>query len=153
MLLKRIKKFFAGFVYAGRGISHAVSTQRNMRVHIAVAFLTVLLAKAARVGRPGFAAIFICFGLVMALEVVNTALEEFINGVYPEYNETAKVVKDLAAGAVLVAAVASVCVAAVLMSQPGCIENLAERFGTDFRFNMFLVGNAIVLIAFVFGWD
>ena len=152
MLLKRIKKFFAGFVYAGRGIVHAISTQRNMRVHIAVAVLTAILAKAARVGRLGFAAIFICFGLVIALEMVNTALEEFVNGVYPEYNETAKVVKDVAAGAVLVAAIASVCVAVVLMTQPGCVENLAERFRTV-RFNLLLLGKVTIVAAFAFGWD
>jgi diacylglycerol kinase len=93
------------FRNAWRGLLLAIQTQRNMKIHL-VAVLIVLIAGiyfSFTVTEWGL--VILSIGLVMGLEVVNTSIEELVNFVSPEKRNEAKRIKDLAAGAVLVAAI------------------------------------------------
>ena len=101
------------FVYAARGFAYAVRTQRNMRVHLGAAFYVVLAGFVTGLSAAEWAAVLLCIGLVVALELVNTAIEYTCDSITKEYAQPVKHAKDCAAGAVLCA---SAIVAAV-----GCI--------------------------------
>ena len=101
------------FVYAARGFAYAVRTQRNMRFHLCAAFYVVLAGLVTDLSASEWAAVLLCIGLVLALELVNTAIEYTCDSITKEYAEPVKRAKDCAAGAVLCAAA----VAAVV----GCI--------------------------------
>ena len=101
------------FVYAARGFAYAVRTQRNMRVHLGAAFYVVLAGFVTDLSAAEWAAVLLCIGLVLALELVNTAIEKTCDSITKEYAEPIKRAKDCAAGAVLCASA----VAAVV----GCI--------------------------------
>ncbi|WP_172135550.1 diacylglycerol kinase family protein [Adlercreutzia sp. ZJ473] len=105
---------FRAFSCAWEGIAYAFTSQRNLKIHSAFAVLAVALGFALRISEAGWLSVVVCIALVMALEVVNTAVESVVDLVSPEWNELAKRAKDCAAGAVYLAAGASLVVAAIV---------------------------------------
>lgn len=102
------------FSCAWAGIIYAFSTQRNLKIHLAFALAAVVLGLAFGIAAGEWLAIVLCIAVVMALEVLNTAVESVVDLVSPEWNELAKRAKDCAAGAVYLAAFGSVAVAAIV---------------------------------------
>lgn len=99
------------FKYALRGLRYAISNERNMRIHIVVALLLANFSYLYGLSANQFAILFLCFGLVMMAEMVNTAIEALVNLKAPAYDNLARIAKDVAAGAVFVCAVMTIIVA------------------------------------------
>lgn len=109
----------ASFKYAWLGVRYAFLTQRNFRIHTVMGALALFLGAFLRVSTIEMSAIALTAALVMALELINTAIESVVDlTVKRTYNELAKVAKDCAAGAVLVAAVAALLVASFILLPP-----------------------------------
>jgi diacylglycerol kinase (ATP) len=107
---------FVSFKYAWAGISYSFNTQRNFRIHCFMGSLAITLG--ASLGLPGVEMAVICItsGLVLTLELLNTAIESVVDlTVQKNYHELAKIAKDCAAGAVMISALASLLVAAWLI--------------------------------------
>ena len=102
------------FSCAGDGLVFAVRTQRNMKIHLAVAAVAVILGVLLRIDVASWIAIVLCIAAVFAAECFNTALESVVDLVSPGYHELARRAKDCAAAAVLVFALAAVAVAALV---------------------------------------
>ncbi|NJL03232.1 MAG: diacylglycerol kinase family protein [Spirulinaceae cyanobacterium RM2_2_10] len=110
---------FRSFQYAWAGVRYAFVTQRNFRIHTVIASLAISLCLALQIGTTKTAVVGLTCALVMALELLNTALESVVDlTVRNSYHELAKIAKDCAAGAVLVAAIASIFVAGLLLVPP-----------------------------------
>lgn len=101
------------FACAWQGVKNAFS-ERNMRIHLCFAIAAVVLGFALRIDAASWLAVTLCICLVFSLEVLNTALEALVDLVSPEYHELAKRVKDCSAGAVLICAIGSLVVAAII---------------------------------------
>ena len=101
-----IKKRLKSFTYAGKGIKSFVCREHNVWIHMAVFFFEI--------HRIEWIAIIICIGVVIAAEAFNTAIEKLVNLTSPEWNPIAGEVKDIAAGAVLICAVAAAIVGLVI---------------------------------------
>ena len=107
---------FVSFKYAWAGIRYGFMTQRNFRIHTLVTFLAISLSCLLKVELLGIAVITLTCALVMVLELLNTALESVVDlTVGKSYHELAKIAKDCAAGAVMLAAMAAVIVAGCIM--------------------------------------
>ncbi len=100
----------AAFDYAFAGILYATRTQRNMRIHLVAASLALFAALELRLERAYVALVVISIVLVISLELVNTAIEAVVDLMTVAHHPLAKIAKDAAAGAVLVAAMGSVIV-------------------------------------------
>ncbi|MEM7724759.1 MAG: diacylglycerol kinase [Cyanobacteria bacterium P01_A01_bin.45] len=110
---------FVSFRYAWAGITYAFRSQRNFRIHVTVCALAVALALFLHLSSVEIAIIGITSGLVLALELLNTALESLVDlTVKQTYHELAKVAKDCAAGAVLISALVALFVAVTLIAPP-----------------------------------
>jgi diacylglycerol kinase (ATP) len=95
------------FKYAWAGLSYAFITQRNFRIHTVIGTLAISLGVFLHLSAVEIAVICLTSGLVMALELLNTAIESVVDlTVKQTYHELAKIAKDCAAGAVLVSAIA-----------------------------------------------
>lgn len=101
-------KFIAGFGYAFNGLWYTLRTQRNMRVHLSIALLALLVGLFLRISPVEFAIVFLTIVAVFAAEMFNTVLELCVDLASPEYSPLAKAAKDVAAGAVLFSAIISV---------------------------------------------
>ncbi len=99
------------FKFAFRGLKFAISNERNMRIHIVVAILVAAFSFLYGLEATQYAVVFLCFGLVIACEMFNTAIEALVNLESPTYDNLARIAKDVAAGAVLVSAIITIVVA------------------------------------------
>ena len=116
---KVASNLFVSFKYAWAGISYSFQTQRNFRIHVSVCALAIALSVFLHLQAVEIAVIGVTSGLVLALELLNTAIESLVDlTVKQTYHELAKIAKDCAAGAVLVSALVAVLVAGTLLLPP-----------------------------------
>ena len=125
-------KFFKSFRYAASGIIRCIKTQRNLRFHIGAAGAVAIVAILCSVSIAEELALLLTVGGVIALECVNTAIENAVNlAAKTKPSELAKAAKDCAAGAVLLFCIAAACVAAVVFGRRilyilGCFAEYPE---------------------------
>jgi diacylglycerol kinase len=103
-----MKAFLRSFGYAFEGIGYVIRTQRNARVHLTIGLLVIVAALGFRVSATEWAILALAFGLVFSAEMVNTVAELSVDLLTQRRHPLAKVAKDVAAGAVLVTALAAV---------------------------------------------
>ncbi|MEH2245419.1 diacylglycerol kinase family protein [Nostoc sp.] len=116
---KVASNLFVSFKYAWAGISYSFQTQRNFRIHVSVCAMAIALSVFLHLQAVEIAVIGVTSGLVLALELLNTALESLVDlTVKQTYHDLAKIAKDCAAGAVLVSALVAVLVAGTLLLPP-----------------------------------
>ncbi|RHW33157.1 diacylglycerol kinase family protein [Oceanobacillus profundus] len=99
------KKRKIGFNYAWNGIKEIAQTERNFRIHLLATLLTITAGFLFKLTMVEWAIIVLTIGLVLMAEVTNTAIEKLIDYLRPEIHPAAKIIKDVAAGAVLIAAI------------------------------------------------
>lgn len=110
---------FSSFKYAWAGITYAFTTQRNFRIHTAVGGAAISLCWLLKVSTAEIAIICLTIGAVLVMEILNTALESLVDlTVGQTYHELAKIAKDCAAGAVLMAAIVALTIAALIFAPP-----------------------------------
>lgn len=146
-----MKSLVKSFGYAFRGIWYALKYERNMRIHFTcMVYMYTFLAvyDFFTVTRTQFAVLFLANALVVALELVNTAVERTVDLASEQHTEQGKIAKDTAAGAVLVAALFSVCVGVSILGQKAAFISLF-RYYCDKPY-MLLVFLLSVVLATVF---
>jgi diacylglycerol kinase (ATP) len=99
------------FNFAIEGVVHVLRTHRNMRIHFAVAIAVLVSAAAVGVSKIELIALLISIAFVLVAEMINTAVESAIDAATTSFDPMAKLAKDIAAGAVLIASVNAVAVA------------------------------------------
>ena len=105
MKMEKKDPLYRSFGYAFQGICTCGRKERNMKIHCVAAVLVVIAGVILKISAIEWCICMVLFGLVMALEHVNTAVEAVVDMVTEEYHPLAKVAKDTAAGAVLIAAI------------------------------------------------
>ena len=113
------------FNFAFEGVIHVLRTQRNMRIHFATAAIVLIAAVALGVGRLELMALLLAISFVLIAEMINTALEAGIDVATTSFDPLAKLAKDIAAGAVLIATVNAVAVGYLVFSDK--IVNRSSR--------------------------
>ncbi|MDD4170156.1 MAG: diacylglycerol kinase [Desulfotomaculaceae bacterium] len=107
-------KFLKSFCYAATGVGYCLRTQRNMRVHFIAVLLVLSLALYLRISAHDLLLLFFAITLVVMAEMFNTAIETVVDLNVQTEHPLARIAKDVAAGAVLVAALNSIAVAFVV---------------------------------------
>ena len=104
MSTRRAPTVFDSFNYAFEGIIHVLRTQRNLRIHFLIAFVVVLAALVVNVTKLELIVLLISIAFVLIAEMINSAVEAAIDIATTSFDPMAKLAKDIAAGAVLIAA-------------------------------------------------
>ncbi|WP_092269692.1 diacylglycerol kinase family protein [Brevibacillus centrosporus] len=125
--MKEWSRLMRSFSCAWQGIVYTVKTQRNMKIHVAAALLVLAAAWWLQIPRSDVLLVFFSIGLVTSLELVNTAIEAAVDLASPDWHTKAKIAKDAGAGAVLVAAIASVVIGCFIFGPP-LYEKMLEWF-------------------------
>lgn len=99
--------FVKSVSYALKGLRIAFK-DNHMKVHVVIALLVIGAGLFFRISQTEWLICFIVTGMVISLEVINTAIEHFVDLVEPNHNPKAGAIKDLAAGAVLIGAIVAV---------------------------------------------
>jgi diacylglycerol kinase (ATP) len=98
------------FNFAIEGVIHVLRTQRNMRLHFAAAVAVIVVAVAVGVSKIELSLLLVSIAFVLVAEMINTAVEGAIDAATTSFDPMAKLAKDIAAGAVLIASVNAVAV-------------------------------------------
>jgi len=109
-----IVKCLCSFGPAFAGLAHLVRTQVNFRVHLLAVVVVVAAGFYFQITTPEWLAVILSFALVLGAEAMNTGLEFLADAVHPEQHPLVGKAKDCAAAAVLICALASVAVAAMI---------------------------------------
>ena len=132
--------FFKGFFYAGRGLLSALS-ERNFRFHLCAAATVIFFgAKFYSFDKAEWAVLLLTCAVVLSLECVNTALERLCDKVCPEKDELIRKCKDIAAGAVLIAAVFAVAIGVTLFWDIEKFAEIVYFFSEPLRLILLIIG-------------
>jgi len=99
-----MKKLIRSFGYAFKGVAYAATTQLNFRIHLAAAVLALLAGYLLHISISEWLWVALSITLVLVTEIFNTMIESLTDLVSPGYNEKAGHIKDMSAGAVVIAA-------------------------------------------------
>lgn len=102
-----IRKFIRSFGYAFSGILKLVKSEQNARVHLLATVCVITAGILLRISAYEWCIIAIAIAIVWAAEAFNTAVERITDHLFREYDEKAKVIKDVSAGGVLICAIAA----------------------------------------------
>ncbi len=105
--MKYIIKRISAFKHATRGIITAVKEEAHLKIHVCASLVVMGMASYFNVTTTEWCVIIMCCVSVISLELINSAIERLSDAVYPHQHPNAKFIKDVAAGAVLVAALGS----------------------------------------------
>jgi diacylglycerol kinase (ATP) len=125
MPLRRSPSILDSFNFAFEGIIHVLRTQRNMRVHLAVAIAVLVGAVWVGVSKLELIALLLAIAFVFITEMVNSALEQAIDVATTSFDPLAKLAKDVAAGAVLIATVNAVAIGYLVFA--GAVSERSTR--------------------------
>jgi diacylglycerol kinase (ATP) len=116
MVRRRAPSILESFNFAFEGIIHVLRTQRNMRIHLAVAIAVLVFGLWLGVSRLELIALLLAIAFVFITEMINSALEQAIDVATTSFDPLAKLAKDIAAGAVLIATVNAVAIGYLVFS-------------------------------------
>ena len=117
--MKTSKKFsfrdrLKSFVYAWEGIKAVLRTEHNTWIHLGLTILSIVLGFVMLISRVEFLALIAVIAMVWVTELFNTCIEKIMDLVSIEKHPRVKIIKDIAAAAVLVAAIAAIVTGAII---------------------------------------
>jgi diacylglycerol kinase (ATP) len=116
MTMRRAPTLLDSFNFAFEGIIHVLRTQRNLRIHFAIAVGVLVMALIVDVTKIELIALLLSVTFVLIAEMLNTAVEAAIDIATTSFDPMAKLAKDIAAGAVLIAAINAIAVGYIVFS-------------------------------------
>jgi len=109
-------KRLLSFKYATKGILYMIKTQHNAQIHLMAALMVVSCGFYFSISKIEWLVLILTIGIVLATEAFNTAVEMWVDKISPENNKIAGAVKDIAAGAVLIMAVAAAIIGIIIFA-------------------------------------
>ncbi len=121
-------RFVKSLKYALRGVVYCINNERNMRIHTVAALYVLVFSPFFEMSRARYALLLITFAIVMMAETFNTVAEELCDLVAPSFHPVVRIVKDMAAGGVLICAGFAVGVGVCLFWQPAAFLRIWRYF-------------------------
>jgi diacylglycerol kinase len=114
VLYQRQQHFFGSLFHSFEGMSYFFSNERNGKLHLTIAAITITASVTFKINSMEWLAVLVCVGMVICLEMINTSLEQLSNKVETANNPVIKLVKNVAAGAVLFASLISIVIGGII---------------------------------------
>ena len=144
-----MKKQILSFKYAFCGVLKAIESESHMRFHMVAGFYVLLFSFFYKFSPTQWSLLVILIASIMVLEVVNTCIEEVCNLISEEYHPLIKVIKDMAAGAVLIMSIAAVVVAVLFFVKVDVIFGIINFFLSNIIYLILLIISAVFSVIFV----
>jgi len=109
--MRRLRKSFSCAI---AGLIYCIKNEKNMKIHILATIIAVIVALVVKLNYTEWGLLILTIFMVLVAETINTAVEKTVDLVTTEYHPLAKLAKNLAAGAVLLAAIGSLLMAVVI---------------------------------------
>lgn len=115
------KNFISALKNALNGVKYTFKTQRNLKIQLIISIIVIIISFLLKITYTEWAIIALVIFMVFFSELFNTTIEIVVDMITTEYNESAKIAKDIAAGAVTLVSLASV-VIGILIFLPKILE-------------------------------
>lgn len=109
-----MKRLINSFKYAFEGIVEGIKGEQNIKIHILIMIIVIIFGIVLKIDKIEWIICIMLFGFVISLEYINTAIENTVDLAMPEKHDKAKVAKDVAATAVLIASITSTIVGLII---------------------------------------
>ena len=119
----KTKKLINSFKYAIQGFLMSFRKERNMKIHFFIMIAVIFLGFLLKISKAEWVICIILFGIVIAGEMFNTAIETTVDIAMPQKNPKATIAKDVSAGGVLILAITSAVIGCMIF-----IPKIIERF-------------------------
>ena len=139
--------FLNSFKYAFYGLIHCIKTQRNFRFHTCAALSAAILSYKYDLSHSDKLILAFTIVFVLISEMINTSIESVVDMTTKEYNEYAKIAKDVSAGAVLISAITASVTGMLLFYQDGRIWTIVLEYIKNPFFWVYI----IVGLIYIFG--
>ncbi|ASP39687.1 diacylglycerol kinase [Bacterioplanes sanyensis] len=113
-MMAQLQRRYRAWVAALAGLKTVTQREAHFRIHICAALAVVVVGWWFDIQRTDWVPLVLCMALVMSLEAMNAAVEALADALHPEHHPLIGKAKDMAAAAVLIAALCSVVVAVVV---------------------------------------
>lgn len=110
----KTKKIINSFKYAIQGVITSFKKEKNMKIHFFIMISVIILCFILKISKTEWITCIILFGIVIAGEMFNTAIETTVNIAMPYKNPKAKIAKDVSAGGVLILAITSIVIGSMI---------------------------------------
>lgn len=144
-MIKQLLSFKSAF----KGVWYTVKSESHMRFHMVAGFYVMIFSQFYNFSATQTALLIFLIASVMFAEIINTCLEELCNLVADRYEPIVKIVKDMAAGAVLVLSIASAIIAVILFWNVPVIMQILSYFAKNIFMLVLLVFSAILSLIFI----
>lgn len=144
-----MKKQILSFKYAFCGVWNAIKSESHMRFHIVAGFYVLLFSLFYDFSLAQRALLVVLIALIIAFEIVNTCIEELCNLISTSFMPLIKLIKDMAAGAVLVLSMASVVVAFLFFWDLSVIMSILKFFLGNILLFCLLILSTVIAVIFV----
>lgn len=148
---REFRKLAASFRAAFNGLARATKNERNFRIHICAVFYVLFFAIIGKIEYVHYPVIFMCFGTVMAVELINSVTELLCDVVSDRFDMLLKAVKDMAAGAVLIAAVGSGAAGLFIFARFDIIRNVMISLSENRYHALLLILSIPVSVLYIAG--
>ena len=108
------KRLIKSFKYAIEGIFEGIKDEQNIKIHILIALIVIIFGIIFKISVIEWIICIILIGLVISLELMNTAIENTVDLAMPEKSDKAKIAKDVAAASVFVVSICSVIIGLII---------------------------------------
>ena len=112
----RVRRFGKSFHYAFQGINYALNSDQNLVIHFIVAFFVIIASILFRVNPFEMGILGLTILLVIAAEMINSAIEKMVDLITKEHRAEAKIAKDVSSGMVLIIAIGSVIIGILIFT-------------------------------------
>lgn len=119
------------FKCAFNGIWHCIKNERNFRIHIVAALTIILISPYYQFTKAEMVKLILVIFMVLITEMINTSMEELVNLITGTYHKNAKIIKDVAAGAVAMSALCAVIVAGFMLCDLNVILSIFDDIFTS----------------------
>ena len=147
---RELENLGKSFKYAARGLCAVTRHERNFRVHIVMMLYVIFFSVIGRAEKSDVASFVLCFGIMLSAELINTAFELLCDEVTEQYSERIRDVKDIAAGAVLVSAIASAVVGLMTFLSPAVFGNVMTCFSQHIWVAVAFLISVPIAVLFIF---
>ena len=109
-----MKTFFNPLLFTLQGMKQFFSRDRNGQIQMVIGITAIILGFTVSLSSYQWLLVLFCIGLVISLEMINSAIERFCDLVTTDFHPSIKIIKDVAAGAVLVASITSLIIGLII---------------------------------------
>lgn len=109
-----MKRFFNAVLFALQGIKQFFSRDKNGKIQLVIGIVAIILGFTVSLTSYQWLLVLLCIGLVISLEMINSAIERYCDLVTTDFHPGIKIIKDVAAGAVLVASIMSLIIGLII---------------------------------------